>query len=230
MFFIIAFFLSVGFVNAESIVNYNGVEFEKNEYNLLSEIYNESYIYTLTNEMYNIITSNDISKIEIKEYNYPIIPLSEVFTTSYKSLKIINNSGYITVLLSWIKEPAIRSYDVMAVRLDGLTLNGTPTFTQTSYVDGKIALSSSGTLKKFTNGFGQSFLLSNGSSINCGMSFFVNGNGTVYATYQHAITNISLSDSTSYSISSSGLGRVLSYSSTISKKYDGMTGVDVYVQ
>ena len=50
--------------------------------------------------------------------------------------------------------------------------------------------------------------------------------GTVYASYQHAVTNnITLAESQKYTLSSSGLGNVINFtSSTTRKKYDGMAG------
>ncbi len=51
-------------------------------------------------------------------------------------------------------------------------------------------------------------------------------NITVYGTYQHAKSSVSLSDSKSYSFDPSGLGGVVKFnSSSISNKYDGMSGV-----
>lgn len=49
----------------------------------------------------------------------------------------------------------------------------------------------------------------------------------IFATYQHATSDLTLNQSKSYSFSNSGLGNVLYYSnSTIRNAYDGMTGVN----
>lgn len=229
LFVVMIFFCCISSAKALYITNYNGVTIEQGEYEMLSKIYSNTYVYTMNEETYNTIISKDLSKVKIIESSQPILPMSTSFSTTYKSIKIINNSGFISVLLTWKNDPLIRSYDVMGVRLTGLTLQGNVTFTSASVVDGKFVVSSSGTYKNFSNGFGISFKLSNGTSLESSMTFKVSGKGTAYATYQHAVKSVSLSDSTSYSISNSGLGNVLYFPSDISSKYDGMAGVNIPV-
>lgn len=48
---------------------------------------------------------------------------------------------------------------------------------------------------------------------------------TVYGTYQHATSDLTLSQSQNYTFSSSGLGGVLKFANSVSSKYDGMKGV-----
>lgn len=48
---------------------------------------------------------------------------------------------------------------------------------------------------------------------------------TVYGTYQHATSDLTLSQSQNYTFSSSGLGSVLKFANSVSSKYDGMKGV-----
>ena len=47
----------------------------------------------------------------------------------------------------------------------------------------------------------------------------------IHGTYQHAQSNVTLSESKKYTFSSTGLGGVLSFDSSVKSKYDGMRGV-----
>lgn len=220
-------------VDAKEIINYNGVKIEEEKYNTLVSIYGNNYIDFLTAEEYDMIRNNDLSKIKIDEYSEPlsfaIVPLGATHSTSYKTITIINNSGTITLKLKWAQDPKIRSYDVIGIRFDGPSLNGGVAFRQYYRVNGELKSSTTSVKKELSNGFGMSFLLPSGERLESTITFNVSGTGIVYGTYQHAVTNVTLNESTSYSISYLGLGKVLKYSDLISEKYDRMSGVDVNV-
>lgn len=220
-------------VNAEEIINYNGVKIEEDKYNSLVSIYGNNYIDFLTAEEYNMIKNNDLSKIKINEYsepsNFVIAPLGTTYSTSYKTITIINNSGTITLKLKWAQDPKVRSYDVIGIRFDGPTLNGGVVFRQYYRKNGELKSSTTSVKKEFSNGFGLSFMLPSGERLESTITFNVKGNGKVYGTYQHAVTDVTLNESKSYSISYLGLGKVLKYSDSISSKYDRMSGVDISI-
>ena len=52
-------------------------------------------------------------------------------------------------------------------------------------------------------------------------------NAVAYGTYQHAVTDVTLDQSQSYTISHNGLGRVLNFTNSVYNLYDGMTGVSI---
>ena len=54
-----------------------------------------------------------------------------------------------------------------------------------------------------------------------------NSNATVYGTYQHAVTNVTLEQSHSYNISHNGFGSVLNFATGVQNYYDRMQGVYV---
>ncbi len=56
-----------------------------------------------------------------------------------------------------------------------------------------------------------------------------NASLSVYGSYQHAQTTVSLSNALSFSISSSGLGAVIQLSASISKNYDNMGGTHAQI-
>ena len=70
---------------------------------------------------------------------------------------------------------------------------------------------------------------SSGSNIIVSQSFSTTLGGTVYASYQHATSSISLASSKYYTISKSGYGKVFSFYNNMSSKYDGMGGVYIDV-
>lgn len=52
---------------------------------------------------------------------------------------------------------------------------------------------------------------------------------TMYGTYQHATSKVTLSQSQDYSFGSGGLGNILKFDSSVKSKYDGMQGVNATV-
>lgn len=226
--------LGVKNVNAESIyVNANNVEMDYELYQELSEIYSKNYMEFITQERYNEFKETDLSKIEIREYiEQPIIqPLSAINETEYKILKFIKQGNIMTLHLKWKKMPSTRSYDVLGIRTQNVALNGIILSKQVYKKDGQL-YNNDGIYKTFSNGFGVTFKLpeENITELEEYVDFKYNGtgNGNIYGTYQHAQKSLTLAESKSYTISSTGLGKVLNFSNnTITDKFDKMTGIDI---
>ena len=54
------------------------------------------------------------------------------------------------------------------------------------------------------------------------------GHGTVYVSYQHAKVDLTRAQSMSYTLSGTGLGGVIQFSSSgLTSSYDGMSGISV---
>lgn len=170
---------------------------------------------------------------------------SVVHTTSYKQLHLwvfSNSDGTYTFVIqnSWKKIPSNKSFDVLAFRWEGtVTENKNTIYGEQIY---KISTSQvnppfieyqygNGNYKYESNGVGLSQNLVNGDYYYVNqLEITASCSGTIklYGTYQHAQGDLTLSDSKSYSISSSGLGNVLYYSnSTIRNTYDNMQGISV---
>lgn len=188
---------------------------------------------TITEEEYNAAPEGAVSD--------GIAPLgsdSKYVETSYKKLNGTlgdNGNGTYTLLssLNWKKVPYCRSYDVYAFRLSNLSYSGFAG-TQAYYVNGarnSIAYNTSSPgYKAQASGAGVSMNLVDGSNItgyDLAIAATLYGSqGHVYLTYQHAQSDLTREQSLGYTLSSSGLGGVVSFSnSTIAKKYDGMSGV-----
>ena len=214
--------------------NHNGVEIEQKLYYELCNIYSVGYVEFLTNEEFVNLTENDLSSVVKEEYsdgnlNNLYLPNGSYYSTGSKSVSLIKNGNYITLLGSWKVVPNTKSYDVIAVRLSGVSLNGSYTFKQSYVYGGNYNIVYNGNNQTFSNGFGSSALLQNGSNQEYSLTFKVSGSGTVYGSYQHAVSSVSLNQSKNYTISSAGLGGVVNFASSVSGYYDGMTGVNLSV-
>lgn len=231
LFFLLSVILLFGIfdVNAKEVYysNVNNVELTKEEYDFLSKMYWDGYQAIMTKEDYNyFVQSNMINGVfDSKIYNYNLAR-GVSHTTSSKNLKISKSctSGCdISVVLTWLVNPTIRSYDVVGAYFDGVSL--------IRMGDTKVVSSSS--VNSFSlnnqsnNGIGASIKLPTYSNIVISQSYKVSSGGTVYASYQHAVKNISLSQSQNYTFSTNGYGRVLNFASSVRGYYDNMQGVEL---
>lgn len=223
------FFSTMANSNVYAITNKNNIEIDDTIYSKLVKFYGEDYLMTLSNDDYNDFQNIDLSNIKIvtpkDSRNYNFLAATEI--TNYKNLKIIVAENKVTVKLDWLKQPKVKNYDVMAVRFSNTEYDS---IINAKYVYGNYNYKKINEVKTFDNGLGFSFKLPTEEIKSVIFDFKVNGNGIVYATYQHSTTNkISYVQSRNFYISSSGLGRVLSFKNGIEKYYDGMQGVSITV-
>lgn len=208
----------------------NGITMENEVYQKLCDIYSKNYIETISYEEYELIMFNNLNNIEIKNYFDPeIITRGSYFSTNAKTIRIVKNGNYITLMATWKGVPTIKSYDVIAVRLNNVSLNGGYTFKQTYVVNNNLNVSYDSYKQNFSNGFGSSFKVQNGTSLEISLTFMISGSGTVYGSYQHASTATTLSESKKYTISHLGYGKVIKFDNNVQNKYDAMTGVDLNI-
>ena len=214
----------------EYYINHNGVEIERNLYNELCDIYSIGYVEFLTHEEFENLTENGLSNVTKETYiEGNSFSKGPYYSTGSKSVSLVKNGSYITLLGSWIVVPNTKSYDVIAVRLSGVSLDGSYSFKQSYVYGGNYNVIYNGNNQNFSNGFGSSAKLQNGTNQEYSLTFKVSGSGTVYGSYQHAVTQVTLNQSKNYTISSSGFGSVINFASSVSKYYDGMNGTDLSV-
>lgn len=216
----------------EIYITQNGVSMDRTNYEVLCKNYSKSYVETLTTNEYIELTNGNMKDIQKVTYDYKIVNMfarGSFYSETNKSISIVKNGKYITVLAKWINPPAVNSYDVIAVRLSGVSLNGGFTFKQVYKSGGTYYTLYNGNNQTFINGFGSSALLHSGSDQEYSLTFKVSGTGTVYGSYQHAITSVTLAQSKNYTISSSGLGGVINFASSVVGYYDAMPGVNLSV-
>ena len=227
--FILFLFIFIGTVNAKTCIYENkvGVEMDCNLYNSLKEYYTENFLDYMPQNEYNQIKNNNPEDIEVET----ITPIrGSYYGTTYKEIRIVRNGSFITVSLVWLNNPVTRSYEVFAIRLtSGVSINGSVNFRQYSDNNGNGIVSTNCSKKTFSNGVGVSFKLSVYNNLESYITFNYTGSGTIYSSYQHAITGVTLTQSKKYTLSSSGYGGTTLFDNSVSGYYDGMSGVNLSV-
>ena len=195
------------------------------------------YYKTVIDKINNISNTKEITQEEYDNVN--VISLySTNHETEYKKITIEDINREIILTVEWKKNPAVRSYDVIALRGVGVTfdydsIKGIQNYSLNNNVSKIYYYNTSENVKLFSNGFGVSMNLVNGATNYC-LSLSINyfkdiNNGTVYGTYQHSQRDISLSQSQKYTISANGYGVVLDFDSSVEDYFDGMGGVSINV-
>ena len=195
------------------------------------------YYKTVIDKINNISNTKEITQEEYDNVN--VISLySTNHETEYKKITIEDINREIILTVEWKKNPAVRSYDVIALRGVGVTfdydsIKGIQNYSLNNNVSKIYYYNTSENVKLFSNGFGVSMNLVNGATNYC-LSLSINyfkdiNNGTVYGTYQHSQRDISLSQSQKYTISANGYGGVLDFDSSVEDYFDGMGGVSINV-
>lgn len=206
-----------------------GVTVEKTLYDKMVETYSEHYVETLSQEEFDNLSAN-IDSAVVVEYKEPEgVTRGSYFASGAKAVRLIKSGDFITLTAGWSVVPNVHSFDVIAVRLSGCTLNGNFSFKQTYISSGNLYYVYNGTNKTFSNGFGSSALLQYGTNNEYSLTFKVSGSGTVYGTYQHAAQSVTLNDSLNYIIGAHGYGNVIVFGNSIALRYDQMNGVDLAV-
>lgn len=161
--------------------------------------------------------------------------------TSYKNIAITTsktgtNSYFIYVTNNWLITPRVKSYDVIAMRVDDATISsgtqrGMQAYTTNGITD-VVNYSYQGTnMVLSSNGFGISMnLVDAASGFTCEIEAIVTATSqwaTVYGSYQHAMTAVTLAQSKSYTISHNGYGKVINFATAVQNDYDNMRGVSI---
>lgn len=215
--------------DSATITTLRGVTVDKVLYDKMVNVYSEHYVETLSQEEFNNL-SEYVDSAVVEEY---IVEDSNArgsyFASGAKAVRLIKAGEWVTLTGSWSVVPNVHSFDVIAVRLSGCSLNGSFTFKQTYVSSGNLYYVYNGTDQYFSNGFGSSALLQYGSSNEYSLTFKISGSGTIYGTYQHAAQSVTLNDSLNYGIGSGGHGNVIRFAAGVALKYDQMNGVDLAV-
>ena len=189
---------------------------------------------------YSEVDPDNIDEV-LEDFNNGVSTYAASHQTSYKRIQIFDttlsgNGHKILVYTQWLVTPATKSFDVTAMRIDGgYVVDGTQIGTQGYWMNGEygyVSYSPNGTnIRKADNGFGISMNLVNGASyFETDISANViatSSSATAYGTYQHAVTDVTLDESQSYTISHNGFGEVLNFATGIRGSYDRMAGVSI---
>ena len=260
--------------NDDVIINSNGVQMTRDQYNNLRKYFSDMHIDVLTQDEFeeqmqldfenvhnslkyfrtdfNHITG-EANSTEITEEEYMSAgldkeneqPRSSYVESTYKWISLsasnVNGAAFFCFVAHWKIMPATRSFDVIAARLIDLdVINGTQGGKQFYTINGTtsyVTYSFNGTnINNQSNGFGISMNLLNDTGLTA-LELEITSSlevtdypAIIYASYQHATSNVTLDQSKSYTLSNLGLGNVILYgNSSITAKYDGMPGADFYI-
>lgn len=214
----------------------------------------EDILDSLTKEQYAKYQTLDFSRAQVvtktfTDHHFPeeIAPQSGTVNTNYKTLSLMvvpfgskNIDYYVSLDLQWKYIPAVRSYDVIALRFDNMVMNGPSIIGVQSYAlsnGDKDAVNYSylGKNMNYENdGFGISMNVVNDKLNDLHMyisldTAIASSTATVYGAYEHAVDNVSLAQSKNYTISAVGMGRVINFVDSVWQHYDDMDGVKVTV-
>lgn len=223
----IIFIVGLSLINLIFISNVNANELES-----------VKYFKTITNIFTNYSQTYEITEEEFNNVN-EIQLFSTTHTTNYKKIFISKQGeGNISLEVIWKKNPSVRSYDVIAIRGEGVSFISSTVSGKQSYVKNgnketiEYKINSNNT-QIFGNGVGISMNLVDGASdytLELNIRYTKNSsNATIYGSYQHSQRNITLDQSQRYTLSSNGFGNVLYFDSTVSSYFDGMGGVSIEV-
>lgn len=226
----------------------SGIDIYKNETNLTKTV-EVKYIRTdyFLDAYGNVAVSSDTEVSEsdavlfIENQKNGLQTAASSHQTSMKRLEISGVAGTLdvktfTITNTWLSMPQVRSFDVIAF---GNGENSTVyTFGNISgyqKADGEIInYSSNGTnIKKDKNGgvgISMNIVDSVSSSLvnSLTVSFYTYDDPFLgYGTYQHATSDVTLSQSQNYTFSTSGYGNVLNFASSVRGYYDNMKGVEL---
>ncbi len=178
--------------------------------------------------------------MEITEEEYEaareINLLGTYLNDSYQRMSILATSYTINLTMEWQAVPTMQTFDVIAMRTEGVNFNvSSLSGTQSYFKDGSYGAVgytyTSNNTKIFNNGLGISMnLVDGGTNFRLSMSVAYNITGSypkVYGTYQHATKDISLANSQKYTLSSLGFGKVVLFDDSVKGYYDQFGGVDV---
>lgn len=218
----------------EQIMSYD-INFDDIQSNV--KYYEETY-----NTLYGFRTIRELTKEEYDSYEPQ--QTRQFIETQAKRISLhltkvgySNSAAWFTFSCSWKGAPIVRSFDDIGAVVYNLDIvEGTQIATQVYTLNGntsEIRYSYNGTnTKYFDDGFGVSMNVINGDTLSA-LEMNINASAIiedfpikVYASYQHATSNITLATAQSYTLSSGGFGNVFFFLNGVGAYYDGMSGVD----
>lgn len=241
LFMVICFCSIIGIRNVSAkevfYTNEKGFEFSEDEYTFFKKVYGEKLVQKYFDEsLYDDYAGIDFANTEVQTKKYttsesrqPLLRDSPYYSTPAKSIQISNVCTSIlckiSVTATWLGDPTVKSYDDIGMCLAGVTRVGSvPTI---AYSDSNSTFDE--TTKYQSNGFGATVQLPQGNDIVILQSLDYMGHGTVYASYQHAMSTSSLTLAQQFNIDPVGYGEVFGFYGGAEDIYDAMNGVNLVV-
>lgn len=234
LFLMLTFEVSSVFAS-EYYVNPNGVVFNAQQLNYISDMYYVGYQDTMTQIEFDKI-------VELDLFKQPIITVEQNSMNSKSDYAVMGNSStqygvtttitkscttqcLVTLKATWSVIPSIKSFDVIGFRLANATID---TINKATISGNNYSVTyQPSEAKVLDNGFGYSIKLGNSVGLKITTSMYTSRNGTIFGSYQHANYNVTLGTSKLYNISPGGYGNVFSFYGDAMFKYNNATGVDI---
>ena len=228
----------VGISNVKASTYYTskkGVDFTKEEYDYISEMYYDGYQEVMSQEDLDKIVElgligTEINRVTMDENGFigkmPLNTRSTSVTGGGRTVTITSGCStqcLVTLSAHWLGTPSIQSWDVIGFRYTNMTV--TSVNLATIVGTGYSAVYPSTEAQVFSNGFGHSVKLGNANNLKITTSMYTLPGGIAYGSYQHAVENVSKATSQSYTIGLGGYGYVFHFTGNAFGKYDGAPGV-----
>lgn len=200
------------------------------------------YLETTYNSHLNVSTEKIITKEEYDNFEVamPLVNSDSAYTENTAKrlvLTLIGDDYYNHVFFSalWKYIPATRVYDVIGIRGEYFGFrNGSQVGEQIFKTNGQydqVHYAWDGNrIKRADNGFGFAMNIVNNDidylelTVDCDV-YETGTHPTLFAAYEHAVSNVSLDEALGFTLGRSGLGNVFIYPYSISSKYDGESGL-----
>lgn len=215
--------------------NSKGVSFTKEQYDFYTYLTHDGFQEHVTQDMLDEIAGADLSKIQVKKVGICPNPQRRddnmYVITSAKSLEMSNYcyGGYCSIYseVEWFGDPTVKSYDLYGTYFDStISRIGPPLIfaTSTDYQNDEE------TIVYENDGFGAVVQVpTTGEDIIIDMIYNYSGSGTVFVSYQHAMSPITLANAQLFNIDLIGYGGVFDFYGAAVGVYDQMPGVHMDV-
>lgn len=219
-------------VNAQEVyfVNESGVEFTKEEYDFFEEFYYEGYPKYMTQELKDSFKDIDFATATVSKTGYcqGEKTRGSSYQTQYRSIEIGRACGamcYLGTTVDWLVEPYTKSYDVIGYNLFGPTRVSSVS----TMVVGDGHTTGSEAIIYEDDGFGAVVKLPDAKKISLTQTFAYSGTGYVLASYNHALSPISLDDAKKFTIDIGGFSGVFDFYGPAVNVYDEYPAVDLTI-
>lgn len=231
-----SFFCSMNLVYAQSneiyYVNPNNVEFNKIQYDFFSKMFWDGYQQYVSLEEFDMVSTLGLFNAPVESQVVTIYASNDsMFRTSTITEKLrtltisksCTSECFVSLVVKWNGIPTIKSYDVFGARVVNSSLLKINNALVSGYNYSKIY----STFQRNGDGFGYSIEIPNTNNITVSVSFTTLLNGIAYGSYQHAMSNLSFSNSQLYTIGAGGYGGVFKFYGAAIGKYDNANGVNI---
>lgn len=233
----------VGSVKADStyFITDNGIELTEFQYNTLVDMlsiervrsinendYNNLHVDRMIESEYSYVTK----EVEMPEESYPggIIPYvyHETLSKKLTLTKLCSSTTCsLATTLYWKKKPSVNSYDVIGLRFDNTSFYSSVHAFSMTNTDGTTYYNADKDIRATNGAASIKKISSNVDYFTFDVLLNYTSNGIVFASYQHATSNVTLAQASNFQFKGTGVSGVFLWPTNIIAKYDQMAGVNL---